>query len=324
MKTYLRFLPPLLALAAYACSDDASDGSITDTDNPPAPTLPDATVLPSDSGSPKSIMRLAHLATGLDIEKVDFCWKSAGSGSFEGPVLGAGVVVGDDAGQDAGDDADLDAEVADAGDASVGATLAYREVSRYVTLDGSGPLTLAVVPAGRPCGASMIVADVTLDPGKLNTVMLAGSATSDAGDALGVTAFTDDRTTIPTSARVRVIHAALGPDAVPIAVRASSGITVDLAARVEPRHTGTASTTVDAFGYATIAPLPSPATIAVSPAEASDGGTPGWQSMPAPLDLRGESLHTAFVLTGEGAPYEVLWCTDTSTSGDNTTCVLLK
>lgn len=298
--------PVIVALGIYACADDASSDALTDTGATPSPTQPDATVEPHDSAPPTSVMRLAHLARGS--EPIDFCWKTQGAGSFEGPILGGGVVI------------------ADAGDADAGTpSLSYRDVSRYVELASSGTLTIAIVPAGAPCGQSLVTGDVTLDPGKLSTVMFSGIAGSDAGDQLAVTSFVDDHGTDPQHASVRIIHAALGPNAVPIAVRASAGDTIDLAAVVEPRKAGSASTTVNALGYATIAPVPNPASIAVAPIAITDSGpTPGWQSTATTLDLHGNTVHTGFVLAGENAPYEVLWCADTSTLGELGACLLVK
>ena len=319
MKLHLRIrhaCGSVVVLAAYACGSDAGGDSLVDTGGSGPTTLVDASVTPHDAGPPKSIMRLAHLAS--DVAPIDFCWQTARAGTFEGPMLGGQFSI------DAGDDAEA-GDAGDAGDDGGTLGLGYREVSRYVTLEGSGPLTIAIVPAGKPCGASLVVADVTLDPGKLTTVMLSGSQGSDAGDQLALGSFTDDRTTTRESARVRIIHAALGPDAVPIAVRASSGTTVDLAARVEPRKATTPSDVIDGLGYATVSPLPSPATISVSPAAAGEAGAaPGWQSMGANLDLHGDSLHTGFVLNGEGTPYQVLWCSDTTTTGDRTSCSILR
>jgi hypothetical protein len=105
---------------------------------------------------------------------------------------------------------------------------------------------------------------------------------------------------------------------------------VSIAARVEPTKAASPSATVpiDSLGYATVAPVPSPATLAVGAAAsptASDAAIDSWVSQGVDLGLRGASLHTGFVLTGEDQEsFEVLWCTDTSTSGDRTTCVLVR
>ena len=89
-----------------------------------------------------------------------------------------------------------------------------------------------------------------------------------------------------------------------------------------------ATVPVDSLGYATIEPVPSPARLAVGAAAspmASDASSDSWVSLPGSLDLRGGSLHTGFVLSGrDEPPFEVLWCTDTSTTGDTTTCTIVR
>jgi hypothetical protein len=103
-----------------------------------------------------------------------------------------------------------------------------------------------------------------------------------------------------------------------------------LADRVEPRKAATPSTaiSVDSLGYVTAAPIPPPASIAIGPATNSTGADAGfdpWMSRPRDLDLRGDSLHTAFVLTGDSeASFEVLWCADSTTVGAQTTCEIVR
>jgi len=360
-----RFAVLALSLAsggayALACGGDGGSGSGKPDDSDAGPgSLPDAAVEPSDGQSAATTMRLAHLAP--DLGPVDFCYRMAKTSSFEGPVLGDGLggATSDDSGANDGGASEggdgggagdpLDAGEADAGDADAGEagadggapSVAYRSVSRYLTLDASGPLTIALIaPGATSCATPLFTADVTLDPGKLSTVAIVGlsGADADAGDAaLSLVAFTDDRATTPAMTRVRMIHAALG---IPggraasgaLAVRASSSQTVTVADHVEPKKAGTPSATVpvDSLGYATLAPFPSPAQLAVGAAAmtgpaTTDGGSDSWVSQPAELDLTGGSLHTGFVLTGQDQqPFEVLWCTDTSTSGDSTTCVVVR
>jgi hypothetical protein len=352
-----RFRFALLALslasgAAYAlaCGDGGGSGSNKSDDGDGGlGSLPDAAVGPSDAQSAATTMRLAHLAP--DLGAVDFCYRMAKTSSFEGPVLGGGLGgTTNDAGTDAdageAGPGDLDAGIADA-DAGVdeggadggAASVGYRTVSRYLTLDASGPLTIALIaPGATSCATPLFTADVTLDPGKLSTVAIVGLTDTDAGDAaLALVAFTDDRATTPAMARVRMIHAALGMPggraaAGALSVRASSSQTVTIADHVEPKKAGAPSATVpvDSLGYATLAPVPSPAQLAVGAAAmagpaTTDAASDSWVSQPSELDLNGSSLHTGFVLTGqEQQPFEVLWCTDTSTSGDRTTCVLVR
>lgn len=362
----LRFVVLAVSLAsgaayALACGGDGGSGSGKPDDSDAGPgSLPDAAVGPNDAQSAATTMRLAHLAP--DLAAVDFCYRMAKTSSFQGPVLGGGLGGGTiDAGTDddggsadggdeggaagtlldagaldgASDDGGIDEAGADGGAPSVG----YRTVSRYLTLAVSGTLTIALIaPGATSCASPLFTADVTLDPGKLSTVAIVGLTDPDAGDAaLALVAFTDDRTTLPAMTRVRMIHAALG---IPggraasgaLAVRASASQTVTIADHVEPKKSGapSAAVPVDSLGYATLAPLPSPAQLAVGAADTqgpadSDAASDSWVSKARALDLNGGSLHTGFVLTGaDQQSFEILWCTDTSTSGDRTTCALVR
>jgi hypothetical protein len=364
----LRFVVLALSLSsgavyALACGGDGGSGSGKPDDSDAGPgSLPDAAVGPNDAQSAATTMRLAHLAP--DLGGVDFCYRMAKTSSFQGPVLGGGLGGGTaDAGGDGdGGSADggdtgvaagnlLDASALDAGSDDGGIdeagadggvpSVVYRTVSRYLTLGASGPLTIALIaPGATSCATPLFTADVTLDPGKLSTVAIVGLTDPDAGAgdaALALVAFTDDRTTLPATTRVRMIHAALG---IPggraasgaLAVRASAAETVTIADHVEPKKSGapSAAVPVDSLGYATLAPVPSPAQLAVGSANTtgpadSDAASDSWVSKASPLDLNGGSLHTGFVLTGEDKqPFEILWCTDTSTTGDRTTCALVR
>jgi hypothetical protein len=304
--------------------------------------LPEAAVGKSDAGTPATTMRLAHVAAELG--PVDFCYRTAKASSFEGPVLGGGLgTVKHDGGAEAGtgdagepsDGGPVDASGGDAGVAAIG----YRTVSRYLTLEASGTLTIILVaPGATSCTTPLLTANVTLDPGKLATVAIVGRSDVDgSAAALGLVAFIDDRTLTADKARVRMIHAAFGaprgdaatPDPpTALAVRAVGAAAITIAERIEPKKAGSPSAIVpvDALGYATIAPLPSPAQLAVGAAAdtKSDAAIDSWVSEAGELGLVGSSLHTGFVLTGTEKPFEVLWCTDTSTSGDRTTCSLVR
>lgn len=345
-------LAAVLAPAVVTSCDD--EGGSRDLgfrgDGGGAPMLQDAQAGDAQASGPMSTMRIAHLAPGIG--PIDFCYQGAKKGVFVGPVLGGagapGPVDGGDAGDasDLADDVpsdDLDAAAPDADadpDASAPESLrsaSFRTVSKYLVLQAAGPITIAILPAGaRSCANALLTADVTLDPGKLFTVALFGRH-ADGGVALELGAFTDDRTTEPDMLRARVIHAALGtadaPGTGPLAVRAVATKTTVLADRVEPRRAATAShaVTVDGLGYVTAPPVPPPASIAIGPASGADAGFAPWQSQSTDLDLRGGSLHTAFVLTNATdateateATFEVLWCADTTTSGDRTTCTLIR
>lgn len=333
---------------ALACDDGGGAGAEAPQNaDGGAGALPDAAVGAHDASAPATTMRLAHVAPGLG--PVDFCYRTASSTSFEGPVLNGGIgTIKKDAG--AGDAGDAGASSADAaepledagdagGDAGTAASVGYRTVSRYLTLGASGPLTIGLIaPGATSCATIILSADVTLDPGKLFTVAILGHAAADAGDTqLALVAFIDDRTTVPDHARVRMVHAALGTGAgrAPsglLAVRASGATTIPLADLVEPKKAAAPSATVpvDSLGYATITPLPSPAQLAVGAAAgsappAADAAVDSWVSVAGELDLRGGSLHTGFVLSSDDQqPYEVLWCTDTALAGERTLCTLVR
>lgn len=312
-----------------ACGDDEGRGSSVEIDGSFTPTLPEAQVGPEDAAPVAATMRLAHLAPALP--PIDFCYQATGTGTFEGPVLGRGTNRTPDAGASDASDAASDADAAPdatADDAATSPALAYREVSRYLVIETAGPVTIAVVPGGSAtCAKPLFVADVTLDPGKLVTIAALPDDDAEAGaSGLRFGAFVDDRTAIADKARVRIVHAAV--NAPTISVRAVASKTVTIAERVAPRQvpTSTAGANVDSLGYATLDPLPSPASLAVVPAESSDAeaGVAGWQSDPTNLGLAGSSLHTGFVLTGVNRPFEVVWCADTITEGDRTACTLVR
>jgi len=319
------------AAAAGAACDDATDAESA------APGLDggvlvtrDASVGPRDGAAAAATLRVAHVARGVGA--VDLCYRSATSGTWAGPMFASGRAPPGDAGTlaDAGGDGGA------ALDASVTAGLSPDTLSRYLTIETSGAVTLAIVDArASSCANPLFTGDVTLDPGKLVTVALVGRDDVDASaeSALGIVAFIDDRRAAASDvARVRMIHVALGSggrEASPaLAVRAVGARTEVVAERVEPRAAASPSTgaTVDALGYATIPPVPAPSQLAVGAAaqSAADAAVTSWVSAAGDLGLTGGSLHTGFVLTGADTPFEVLWCSDSSTSGDLTTCSLVR
>jgi Domain of unknown function (DUF4397) len=328
--------------AAVSCDDEELSRDLGMSRDGGSGTIsPGMTATDAAAETPMSTMRLAHLAP--EIGPIDFCYQGAKKGTFIGPVLGGAPSAEDTPSDgDAAADADTGDELDTAGDAAVDAgtgastrIASYGTVSRYLNLQTAGPITLAILEAGaRSCANALATADVTLDPGKLSTVALFARP-SDAGTALEIAAFTDDRATQSDKIRVRVVHAALGKGNVggasSLAVRAVAAKTTILADRVDPRRVSTASSAVmvDGLGYVTAAPVPPPTSIAIGPATTDGGGADTgfetWQSASTDLDLRGGSLHTAFVLTGEsGSTFEVLWCADTTTTGDQTTCQLVR
>ena len=332
----------LLALVAFAsafvhavaCSDSGLGGGPAGTDDDGEPALvPDARVGDGDVDKLQTTARIAHLAP--DLGPVDFCYRASQNGTFIGPVVG-GNTMPNAAGGEGGLDAEAGSEDAATNPADAGGPqLPYRSMSKYFTLSASGKIDIAIVKAGSAsCGKPVLQGDVTLDPGKLYTVVLLGWRDSDAGPALDVLGFTDDRTLVADKARVRVIHAALGigntAPAGPLAARVAGAKAEVLAERVEPRKASTASQSipVDALGYAKVDPLTPPASLVVSTtpdagAGPVEAGTQTWQSSAIDLDLRGGTLHTAFVLSAENAPFEVLWCADTITRAERTACVVV-
>ena len=356
MRSRLRFGFFAFALAAVVVSVacGADDGGGTELDEPndsgPPPIRADARTSGSDAEAPMSTIRLAHLAA--ETGPIDFCYQEAHAGIFVGPVLGGPKLAKPDAG-DAEADADVvDADVVDADvDAATPAlaSLAFGAVTKYLVLQSSGPMTIAIVEGGASsCAAPIATGDVTLDPGKLSTVGVFSRPGDGGAPALEVASFTDDRTTASDVVRVRVIHAALGTSYAPaegaLAARASAAKTTVLADRVEPRRAATVSEAVqvDVLGYVTAAPIPPPASIAIGPAPTDGGADAGfepWLSKPHDLGLAGGSLHTAFILPAAKTPaatttldasatrkgaFRVLWCADTVTERDRTTCAWVR
>jgi hypothetical protein len=326
----------LAFIVEASCSDDGALRDLGPRGDGGAAQIPrDARAGDSEASGLTSTMRVAHLAPAIG--PIDFCYQGARKGTFVGPVLGGGAAPkADDADADADANADLDASLPSDVSETDGGSLrsaTYRTVTAYLALATAGPVTIAVVEAGATsCAKALATADVTLDPGKLSTVGLFEKRV-DGGISVELAAFTDDRTTDPEALRVRVIHAALGnadvPAAGPLAIRAVAAKTTVLGDRVEPRNASTASQAVmvDALGYVTAPPIPPPTSIAIGPATTDGGADAGfdpWQSKSTDLDLRGGSLHTAFILTGATeATFEVLWCADTTTAGAQTSCTLV-
>lgn len=288
--------------------DDANDGAISE----------------------QTTMRLAHASP--DLGPVDFCWRQTGTAMFIGPVLQGEVPFDAGSHADASPDAPHDASPAEAGppgdagtdgaevstpvppDAEAGppGELVFGAMSGDVPLPSAGTFDIAVVPAGQAsCVGYRLAGTVTLDAGKRGTVVLMGVAAEDAGpDALSVVAFIDAPTD-PQTARVRMIHAALGamsePATGPLSVRA--GVTL-LTSEVDPRMTSAPSMAppVDALGYATLTPLQPPTPLQL--AELGDGPTTKWTTGTSDLGAVDGTSHTGIIVTiGQGA-LGVAWCSD--------------
>ena len=288
---------------------------------------------PSDGGkpvrdgpSPASTLRLVHLAAGLG--PIDFCTRVGAGDPFVGPVLGrdrdGGAPDASDAGQDAGQDAEQDGSKRDAEVMDAGAVpLPYLAASQYTPVEGSGTVELAIVPYGTSsCASPLATRAITLDPGKLTTVVVYGREGADSGAPAGIVAFNDISGVIPDKARLRMIHA-VGEGAPPLTVTVYASLTTTLGT-LEPLGILSSSTdaaAIESLGYATLGPRPAPATLGL--VESGDGGDAGsWLSQSADLGLTGGTLHTGFIVRQKGS-YAVLYCNDVSTEGPRTLCGLL-
>jgi hypothetical protein len=346
----------VVAAAVVACGDDSTSGgaqSTVDASNPSA--LTDVAVANADSATPQATARFVHLASNLG--DVDFCVRSATAEAFVGPILAGGGVGPADAGgsnaNDAGSDAMGAADAADANDANDfseagaddggveaggGATdggastaLAPRTMTNYITFPGSGTFQVAVVAGGATtCAAPLATLVVTLDPAKLATVALAGvySPTDDGGTAsLTMLRFIDDPQSVATSARVRIVHAALGtpnksaPGALTVSAKGTESLVI--AAHVDPGQAAAADTSppTDMLGYALITPIPPSTALVVGPAAGADGGAvKQWTSAFTDLGLDATSLHTGFIVSDDAQDFAVVWCRDESTVGKRVDC----
>lgn len=309
-----------LVALAVACVEEPSAPFPADaSDGGPLATPRDGGGGAEDAGPPVTFLRLAHAAP--DLGPVDFCYREVGSSSFEGPVLAGTPKAVADAAVDAADAADA-APVVDAGDA--GPSLAYRAVTGYAAAVATGTVEIAIVLAGSSCAESLVVGNVTLDPGKRTTIVLLGRRDVDGGAAaLGLVGLVDDRTPADGGARVRVVHAALRADAAPspILVRVVADPPRLLAERVEPRRVALPSDTVDALGYTTVLPLTEPASLAVTSLD--DAGSLPWESGKTALGLAAGDVRTAFVLP-DGDAFEAVICDDTRATSDDAACVVVR
>ena len=294
-----------------------------------------------DSGpTEQTTMRLAHASP--DLGAVDFCWRQSGNASFTGPVLGgdlpppeagppmtegsADAAAGETGPGDASD-AWNEASTLETGtpDAAMPAELVFGSVSPDVLLPAAGTFDIAVVPAGQTsCTKHRLVGTVTLDAGKRATVVLMGVAEQDSGpDALGVVAFTDAPIN-PQTARVRLIHAALGansePATGPLSVKA--GTTV-IASEIDARMTSAPSTSpaIDALGYATLPPFQPPTALEL--ATLGDVAATHWTTAASDLTVQTGTSHTGIIVTfGQGA-LGIAWCGDAPTNRGAATCAVL-
>lgn len=316
----------------------------------------------SDAPGVTTSLRLAHAA--VTVGGVDYCWRAAGAASFVGPVLNGGVkpIVdagapgeagaeggnGGDAGPDggAGTDAaasdggapadsgladtgaDGEAGAIDAAPAADGGTpnaLVFGQMTPGLTLASSGTFDLALVPAGQTsCVAPLLTGQVTLDAGKSATVVLMGAAPAAAGAApLTLVAYTDEARD-PQSAKVRLIHAALGtaadPAAPALAVRAGGTLLADdvepgLASKAEP------TPAVDAQGYTTLAALAPPTMMTLT--STGDAAAATWSTAKSDLGFGAGSLHTGIIVSLGQESLGVVWCSAAVESDAAPPCTLL-
>jgi hypothetical protein len=199
-------------------------------------------------------------------------------------------------------------------------------MSPDVPLFSAGTFDIAVVTAGQTsCATRRLVGSVTLDAGKRATVVLMGLAGQDSGpDALGVVAFTDEPID-PLSARVRMIHAALGassqPAIGPLLVIAAGSV---IAPEVDPGMTSAPSMTrppVDALGYATLSVFDPPTPLQLD--TLGDATAIKWVTAERDLAVQEGTSHTGIILTlGQGA-LGVAWCGDGPATPGTPTCSLL-
>jgi hypothetical protein len=346
----------LTATLVLACGDDSSPSNATATvDAAQMSALTDVATVNADSSAPQATARFVHLASNLG--DVDFCLQSATAEAFVGPILAGDGLPGSDAGSANGGDAaangsdgstdDGGGEATEAGanddagdaveggaatsDAGPSTALAPRTMTNYITFPGSGTFQVAVVAGGSTtCATPLATLIVTLDPGKLATVALAGVYTpsNDAGTAsLSLLRFIDDPKSDATNARVRIIHAALGttkkagPGALTVSVKGADSPV--LAAHVDPGQAAAADTSppTDMLGYALVTPVPPATALVVAPAAGADaGGLPSWTSAFTDLGLDATSLHTGFVVSDETQSFAVVWCSDQSTVGKRIDC----
>ena len=342
MKLIRPALPFVLALSAsstlalvQACSSDVRepDTIFLGADAKP-PTLPGDGSLSQnkDGSSVSSTVRLVHAAPGLPA--IDFCTRRGPQELFDGPVLGrdrprdGGVDAARidsasfvDAAAPVPDDADAtplpadDAAITDAGSAGVSPLSA----SQYLSIDGSGTLEIAIVPAGQgSCGQPLAAGQVTLEPGRLKTLVVHGVA-QDGGKPTGVTAYDDTPDITMNRAKIRLIYAAGG--SVPrLSATLYGTLTTTLGALdpLLPLKAEADASVVDGLGYASIEPRPSPITLGLL----AEGSVDPKSSPPADFGLSGASVHTGFVVPS-ATGYSLLYCNDVSTDGPRTQCSVL-
>jgi hypothetical protein len=287
--------------------------------------------VPSDAAAPD-----VALDAPLDAEGAvpDGAAAADGGGEPEAGDDGGGEAGAEDATTGSADATiDAGADGGGAGDAAVsdggGAILrvGFGQASEVQTLPAIGTLDIALVaPYQLSCAAPRFVGRVTLDPGKVATVVAMGLRAADAGgpSALRLQAFVDERP--GASAQVRVVNAALGSrgegPAPPLSVQAGD---VVLAPEVDPGETAAESSPpgVDALGYAPAPVFMSTAPIVLSTlADAGDGAARTWTTPFFDLGIGSGTSHTAFVVSLEEGALGVVWCGDPLLDTNTGACAL--
>jgi hypothetical protein len=259
---------------------------------------------------------------------------------------------------DGGLDADraLDADGASPRDAHHGdasassAQLAPLTLTRYLHLDAAGTFELAVLPVGAAsCSEAYFTQAVTLDSDLLTTIVLVqtrpgplGTPRSYLGDEsvpFGLLTFTDELGTGSELARTRFINTVIpsaaeaGTGALSIAILNTTADLAPLASVVEPDMATSPSQVppiVDAFGYhdgyamsGACSDASSIGCLSLRIAPAGGGTALPWTSASEDLGLGPGSVHTAFILSGVGVEFKVLWCSDLSQRTALTDCVTI-
>ncbi len=106
-----------------------------------------------------------------------------------------------------------------------------------------------------------------------------------------------------------------------------SGGTTEIATDIEPKHASIMSGNppVDALGYSTVAPLPSP--VSMSFRGLGNASTQAWSTDAVDLaDSLGGTLHTGFIVSGARGSLALVWCSDAATAASAlpTACELFE
>lgn len=359
MRCFVRvFIPAGLLSAALAGCSSGHNGAATDASvDGYGVIVPGNDAATGEGGGDagptvETTLRMANASP--DLGPVDFCWKATGSAGYAGPVLGGGVAPVADGGMDAGSAGEgEDADAAMPGDVDASANteggveaggpsdaapsdaaadtaappnaLVFGAMSPDVTLPTSGTLDIALVAAGQAsCASPKFVGTITLDAGKAATVVIMGLLADDGGPSqLSIVSFTDAPLD-PQTARVRIIHAALGSPteaaAPSLAVSAGSAV---ITSDVAPRQASTESAdgSVDSLGYTTLGPLTPPTPIKID--AVGDAAAMQWQTAAENLYVQTGTAHTGIVVSLEEGALGVMWCTDGSAAtGLSSACSL--